>query len=111
MEEDKKYVRFDESKWEKQEDTKFWKPSNVGDTLEGDVIAETTFEFKDGSARSFLIKTENGNEIYTPTNIVLVRRLEKIKVGDHIAIVFVQEEPPSVKGHSPTKIFDVYKRK
>lgn len=91
----------------KQEGAGLWLPEKEGDELKGEVtdMIEGTY------GNQYLIKKENGEEIKTPSHKVLQNRMAKIKTGDHIKIVYIKEEPPSVKGQNPTKIYDVYKKK
>lgn len=94
--------------WEKQEGTSgMWMPENVGDTLVGEVVSVTEGAF----GMNYSIKGEGGIEILTPSHKVLQVRLSKVKVGDVVKLVYTGTEPPSVKGHSPTRLYDVYVRK
>lgn len=93
--------------WEKQESAGLWLPEHEGEELVGTVLRaeESTF------GTQWLIKKDNGEEVRTPSHKVLQNRMGKLKAGDKVKIVFVKEEPPSVKGQNPTKMYDVFRGK
>lgn len=94
--------------WEKQEGTELWLPTEEGETLQGEVISvNDSGEY----GRQLTIKKEDGEEIKTPSHKVLQSRTAKIKMGDIIRIKYVGTEAPSVKGYSPTKMYEVDRAK
>jgi hypothetical protein len=93
--------------WVKQEGAGMWLPENEGDELIGSVV-----KVDEGSyGLQYTIKKDNGDEVRTPSHKVLQNRLVGTKVSERVKIVFVKEEPPSVKGQNPTKIYEVFKAK
>jgi len=93
--------------WEKQEGGSYWIPEKAGEELVGEVI-----EIKEGEyGKVYLLKKDDGKKITTPSHKVLQSRMVGTEKGDVLKIVFVGEEPPKLKGHSPTKMYEVYKDK
>lgn len=93
---------------EKIEGLNLWLPENVGSKLSGKVIRIDN----DGQfGIQAIIRQENGQELLTPSHKWLQNCLRKISVGDEIEIEFTGEEPPKVKGQSPTKKYDVFREK
>lgn len=92
--------------WEKQEGSGMWIPEIEGDELIGEItnIAEGTY------GKQYCLKNDDG-EILTPSHKVLQNRLIKAKIGDKVKIVYKGEEPPSIKGNNPTKMYEVFIKK
>jgi len=91
--------------WKKQESNEFWLPEKELEEIEGLIV-----DIKEGDfGKTYLIERKNGGKIMTPSHKVLQNRMVGITKGDQIKIVFVGEEPPKFKGHSPTRMYDVYK--
>jgi hypothetical protein len=86
-------------------ESNFWKPEKEGEELKGNIK-----EFiEDGDyGLQAVILTEDNKEITTPSHKMLQSRLKQLKEGDVIRIVMTGEEPPSVKGRNPTKLYDVF---
>lgn len=90
--------------WEKQEGSGLWLPEKEGDELIGEVT-----DVKEGTyGNQFVIKKQDGEEIRTPSHKVLQNRMTDATVGTKVKIVYIGEEPPSVKGQNPTKMYDVF---
>ena len=93
------------AEWKKQEGAAMWLPENKGDELVGEVIAV----HNDGDyGLNHTIKNDKGEEVLTNSHKVLQSRMKKAKVGTMVRIVYTGEEPPSVKGYSPMKMYEVY---
>jgi len=82
-----------------------WLPEKEGEQIEG-VVKEIDTEGQFG-LRVLMEIPEEGKEKWMPSHKALQSRLSKAKVGDRLIITFTGEEPPSVKGHSPTKLYKV----
>jgi hypothetical protein len=94
--------------WERQESGQYWKPENEGDYITGEVKEINTGTY----GKVYTIENKKDGENYlTPNYKVLESRMIRVRVGDIVRIVFIRDELPSVKGHNPTKIFEVYKKK
>ena len=94
---EKKYVKV-------ENDLNIWLPEKVGDVSTGEVI-----EVKEGDyGKQYLIKQSDDKEIWTPSHKVLQNRMRDISVGTHVKIGLMGIEPPAVKGHNPTKMYDVF---
>jgi hypothetical protein len=89
----------------KIEGLNIWIAEKVGDKLKGlikKIDNDAQFGIQD------TIKMENGKEILTPSHKWLQNCLRQLKVGDLVEIEYEGEEPPKVKGQSPTKKYTVY---
>lgn len=91
---------------EKLESAGIWLPESVSDELKGDVTAVTEGLY----GKQHTIKTAAG-ELRTPSHKVLQARLQSVKVGDYVEIVYKGTEPPKVKGQNPTEMYEVFRRK
>jgi len=91
--------------WKKQEITEFWTPEVEGDELIGTVKEIRTHQ---EYGRQYLIMQEDKKAILTPAHKVLQNRMIAVKEGDEVKIVYLTSELPKVKGHSPTKMYDVF---
>jgi len=90
--------------WEKQEGSGLWLPEKEGDELIG-----TVKEIKEGTyGNQFVIAKDDGEEVRTPSHRVLQNRMIDAKKGTKVKIVFTGEEPPSVKGQNPTKMYEIF---
>lgn len=91
--------------WTPQTGATMWLPTKAEETLIGTVeeIVEGTF------GNQYLIKDPEAEDaVMTPSHKALVARMVKVQKGDMVKLVFKGEEPPSVKGHNPTKIYEVF---
>jgi len=83
-----------------------WLPVNEKDELVGKVVEEI-----DGTYGSqWVIEQEDGTKVRTPSHKVLQNRMAGIAVNTEIKIVYTGEEPPTVKGQNPTKMYKVYEK-
>ena len=91
--------------WEKQESNKdFWNPEKEGEELIGEMI-----EIRQGAyGNQYLIKKENGEEIFTPSHKVLQGKMSKVCGGDKVKLVFIKQDLPKIKGQQGVKIYDVF---
>lgn len=92
--------------WKKQEANDIWLPTQPNETLIGTVTEITEGMY----GNQHTIKKDDGNIVKTPSHKVLQNRLADCAVGDVVKLVFIGEEPPSVKGQNPTKMYEVFKK-
>lgn len=93
------------AEWEKQESANFWQPEKKGDEIVGkvtEVITDGTYGVQ------YVILTDGGKEVMTPSHKVLQSRMKKAKVGTKVRIIYADKEPPKVKGQNPTEMYEVY---
>lgn len=90
--------------WKKQEGSNFWSPDEVGQEIEGNV---TDIRDDDQFGRQYSIATKDG-KIVLPSHKVLQNRMLDAKIGTIVKVVFKGEEPPKLKGHKPTKLYEVF---
>ena len=82
-----------------------WLPETIDDELAGEVTGIN----KEGDyGTQHTIKKSDGEEILTPSHKVLQNRLRTVKVGDKVRIVYMGTEPPKVKGHHPTEMYEAF---
>lgn len=94
------------AEWKKIEtNLNFWKPEKVGDEIEGEVLSR---ENDEQFGMQMDIKTPSGEVFRLPSHKQLQNRLREVKIGSSIKAVLVEELPPKVRGHNPTKIYDVF---
>ena len=92
-------------KFEKVENEgSFWKPLEIGEKVQGELIDVTEGNFGD----IYKLKTDSGDEILLPSHAVLLNRMKNANIGDHIGVILVDKELPKVKGQHPTMMYDVY---
>lgn len=91
-------------KWIEQEGAGMWIPQNEGDELIGTVTDIVEGDY----GKQYVIKKDDGEEIRTPSHKVLQNRMAKVKAGNKVKIVYTGEEPPSVKGQKPTKMYKAF---
>lgn len=95
----------DMTEWEKQESlSDIWIPTEEGEEL----IGEVTDSYEGGYGQQYTIKKEDGSEVRTPSHKVLQNRMAKVEKGNKVKIVYTGEEPPTVKGQNPTRMYDVF---
>lgn len=82
---------------------KIWKPVKPGDKIEGMVLSISKDQFQ--KAR-YEIMTEEG-VVFAPSHSALISRLESIKKGENVKIVFT-EQLPGKDGKNGTMLYDVY---
>lgn len=83
-----------------------WTPQKENDTLKG-VVTGIDNDAQYGIQAS--IKNLDGVTMLTPSHKWLQNCLKQFKVGDTIEIIYIGEEPPKIKGQSPTKKYKVYR--
>jgi hypothetical protein len=97
-----------DSEWEQQEGAGMWLPETEGEELMGKVedITEGLY------GNQFLIRPLGQEDsIMTPSHKVLQNRMVKVQKGDTVKIVYKGQEPPSVKGQNPTRLYEVFIKK
>jgi len=92
--------------FEKLEGAGIWLPDAVEEELQGEVtdISEGLY------GKQYTVKNEAGEQ-RTPSHKVLQARLQKVKVGDFIKVVYKGTQPPKVRGQNPTEMYEVFRRK
>ena len=95
--------------WEKQESKGgIWMPEKEGEELIGLVQEITAGDY----GKQYLIHRDGTEEtVKTPSHKVLQAMMTKVAVGDKVKIVFVRQDPPSIKGQQGPKIYEVYVEK
>lgn len=96
-----------EQEWIKQDGAGLWIPKKIDSELIGVVITTMTGNY----GKQWLIQTKDNEEIKTPSHKVLQSRMDKIKEGDVIKIVYKGDEPSKIRGYNPTPIYEVFKKK
>ena len=84
--------------------TAFWLPEKKGDEIVGKVIDVLEGNF----GKQYLIKTDDGSMITTPSHAVLQAKMISVKEGTKVKIIFDGEVPATKKGNNPTKIYIVF---
>jgi len=94
------------SEW-KERDTigDMWLPEKANDELVGKIIEQIEGSY----GMQWIIETKEGN-VRTPSHKVLQNRLNGIETGKEVKIIYDGEEPPSVKGQHPTKMYRVFEK-
>ena len=91
-------------KWEKQENSQYWKPENKGDNLIGEILgSEMTEDF----GMSYTLKTADGKIAVTPSHKVLQNLMRNSKVGDIVKIVYLGLGEKQ-KGKNQAKLYEVF---
>ena len=95
----------EDSEWKKIETgSNFWNPEREGEELKGLVVEKTTGIYGD----RWSIQTNKDTTIMTPSHKVLQARLQEVKIGDTIRIVYKGTMPPKIRGQNPTTLYEVY---
>ena len=91
------------------ENGKHWKPTEVGEWIQGRVKEYITDGF--GNKQILLSRgfDEYGDEILTtiPTHKGLMRYYSLIKIGDYIKVTLIDILPPYADGYAPSYKYDV----
>jgi hypothetical protein len=93
-------------KEEKIEGMNIWMPQKIGEQLIGKIKrieADAQFGIQ------ATIRQQDGIEVLTPSHRWLQNCLKRLETGNEIKIVYDGEEPPKVKGQSPTRKYSVYR--
>jgi len=93
--------------FEEQLSNDIWLPEVAGETLKG--LVKDIIEGSYG--KTYLIETDDGAIVRTPSHKVLQSRLADVEIGDEVGIIYKGQEPPSVKGQNPTRIYQVFVRR
>ena len=93
------------TEYKKQEGAGIWIPEKEGDELIGEV---THIDTEGLYGTQYVIKKDDGEEVRTPSHKVLQNRMQKAVVGTKVKIVHTGTEPPAIKGHNPTSMYDVF---
>lgn len=93
--------------WEKQSGGDLWTPKEEGEELTGEVISVDEGQY----GKQWVIKKGDGKVIRTASHKVLQNRMASISIGDTVKIVAGKEDLPKIKGHNPTRLYEVFKAK
>jgi len=99
---------FNEKEFEKQEGVEFWKPTEEGQYLQGEIKEidkEGTYGYQ------YTIETIQGKVFITPSHRVLQNRMRKVEKGDIVRIEYLGEEDSKQKGYDPMRMYEVYIKK
>ena len=91
---------------EKIEGLNIWLPKETGEELKGKIVK---IDIDATYGTQAIIKKTDGVEILTPSHKWLQNCLKRLNVGDNIRVVFDGDEPPKIKGQSPTKKYSVFR--
>jgi len=83
-----------------------WLPTEENEELVGKVVEEIQGSY--GS--QWIIEKEDESRIRTPSHKVLQNRMTGIAIDTTVRIIYDGEEPPSIKGQNPTKMYRVYEK-
>ena len=78
---------------------------NVGDKLEGQYVAEETFEGKFGMTNKYVIRTDDGTEYAVFGSASLDRQFAKIKIYSYVWLEYKGEE--KTKNGRTVKVYTV----
>lgn len=92
--------------YEELESMNFWNPEKEGDSIEGVVIGIIEGAF----GKTWKIDTGEGI-MGTPSHKGLQMRMDEVKVGQTVQLIFNGEVPAKKEGHSPAKVYTVYRKK
>lgn len=96
-----------EEEWEELKGMPLWMPEETGEAIQGTIVK---IEDDEERGRQYTIRTDKG-EIRLPSHKVLQNRLSDCKIDDDIKAVYQGEQPPSKRGYSPTRMYDVFKKR
>jgi len=84
-----------------------WLPDSYGQSLTGEIM-----EKRDGTyGPQWLIKTEAGEEFWTPSHKVLQARLNNVQIGSTVKLERIEDLPPKIRGQNPTTMYKVLVKK
>ena len=98
---------MNENEWEEVKAGNSWDPTTPKESVEGVIISMDNEQF----GLRVTIETAEHKQIVLPSHAVLQSRIKNCKVGEMIRVVFERQELPKVKGHNPTNIYTVLKKK
>lgn len=94
--------------WIKQESNiDIWLPGREGDELTGVVKKITEGNY----GKQYVVLKKDNSEVTTPSHKVLQNRMQEVKEGNVVKIVYTHSEAPKVRGQNPTMMYDVFIRK
>ena len=105
-------VKVDDGFKKEESSNNLWLPEIISEEIIGKIISIDEVSFGEDKSKSYLIKTNDGKMVRTPSHRVLLNRLAagEFKEGNEIKIVYTGTEPPTVKGNKPTKMYDVFNK-
>ena len=93
--------------WIEQTSSSFWKPEQIGDSIEGELT-----KIEDGTyGTNYTLKQADGTNIIPGAYKALISRMANANIGDMVKIVYDGQEAPKMKGYKPTKLFKVFVKK
>jgi hypothetical protein len=96
---------LENKEWKTAGDGSYWKPEKEGDVIEGELLE--SFEGTYGTGYRIKVGEKT---ITIPSYKALISRLSDVAIGSLVRITFKGEEPPKIRGHKPTKLFEVLYR-
>ena len=93
--------------WEEVKAGNYWSPEKEGEAVEGVIISMDDEKF----GLKVTLEQKDKKLVVLPSHAVLQSRIKNCKVGDVVKVVFEKTELPTVKGHNPTNIYKVMKKK
>ena len=89
--------------WKKLEGS-FWTPVKVNEELVGKILAVIDGDY----GKQYVIQTSDGKNVTTPSHRVLQGLMISAKENDKVKLVYTGEQETTKKGHSATKMYDVF---
>lgn len=96
-----------QEQWEERTSGEFWKPENVGDSIEGKLVAVRKGNYE---GNVYDIEMADGKVKTAPASVFLSNRIKTTDVGKEIRIVFDGLVQSKVKGRQPARSFKVFFR-
>ena len=93
--------------WEEVKAGNYWSPEKEGESVEGTIIGMDEEKF----GLKVTLEQKDKKQVVLPSHAVLQSRIKNCKVGDTVKVIFEKTELPTVKGHNPTNIYKVMKKK
>lgn len=91
--------------FEERKGKELWLPTEPGTEIIGEI---TNIDLAGDYGTKYELKTPEGLEVRLPQHKVLQDRLEGVRKGAVVKIIFEREDPPTKKGNNPTKIYKVF---
>ena len=96
----------EKNEWVKQESQMYWNPDTINEELVGVILQSIDSE---EYGRNYVIEeTDTKKKYQTPSHKVLQNLMRNCKVGDVVKIVYLGEDMPTIKGHKPTRMYELY---
>jgi len=80
----------------------WWMPEKEGEIIEGELVDKREGNY----GVEYILNTESGH-ITLPSHRVLQARLEQVEIGKFVSVTYIEELPPKIRGHNPTKVYKV----